>query len=741
MQQSLIDGIPVFFAEGPGPVSAGLVFGVGRRDESFVRGGLTHLVEHLAMSALGRATIDCNASVNLEVTEFTAIGRGEQVAAFLTAVCSALQDLPVQRLAVEADVLRTESGSAAPPFLALALTELYGATGIGLAGVREPAMRSLTAEHVQEWSARWFCRQNAALWITGPALPDLDLPLPDGVRPPATPVPQPLLRTPSWAPIPDTDRVTLLAEVGDLPALRVTLAVLAERLEDELRHRRGVAYSVGVDRMPLAPGRRLAVVTTDLREGHEGVAANLLWRELWRLADQGPEEAELARDRALVLGFLDDPRADADEARARAESAVTGFEFRSSEQLRAEIDAVTADDVRAAAAAVRDAAFLAVPAPLEPAPPGLEQRPEWSAGEVTGRVFDRKALSGAPRGARLVVGEDGVSLALGDDKRITVRWPDAVGLVRVGEGQDLLVGRDGATLPLAEGDWKDGAEAARLVQQAVPEHLHVVDDEALDEGGVLLFRASPQQVSEAIVLTRDGYEILANGEWTIVVPDAERPLAGVVDDLSSTVGRKTVALVLRRTHADLAYVLYRSGKEIGRHRWGVAHGDPALLAEATGRRDDQVAYLHALIDPPETVLQHAITLLGLPPQVADLVGGERPEGLQRVAGRGIAGGFVASVRGDFEQPADESGLLGRWKGYSRTRPAWFRALNVAGVLLIGLLLWFVATSDVFDGDPARRVFCLVMGTIGLLTCLSRVRPPARPEAPEAEREKAATPTG
>ena len=72
-------------------------------------------------------------------------------------------------------------------------------------------MRSLTAEHVQEWSARWFCRQNAALWITGPALPALDLPLPDGVRQPATPVPHPLLRTPAWAPIPGTDRVTLLA--------------------------------------------------------------------------------------------------------------------------------------------------------------------------------------------------------------------------------------------------------------------------------------------------------------------------------------------------------------------------------------------------------------------------------------------------------------------------------------------------------------------------------------------------
>src|SRR3712207_7403538 len=51
-----IDGIPVFVADGPPPLAAGLVFGVGRRDEDFVHGGITHLVEHLAMGALGRTT-------------------------------------------------------------------------------------------------------------------------------------------------------------------------------------------------------------------------------------------------------------------------------------------------------------------------------------------------------------------------------------------------------------------------------------------------------------------------------------------------------------------------------------------------------------------------------------------------------------------------------------------------------------------------------------------------------------
>ena len=48
------DGVAVFQVEGPVPFSAGLVFGVGRRDESFVKGGPDHLVEHLVMRPWGR---------------------------------------------------------------------------------------------------------------------------------------------------------------------------------------------------------------------------------------------------------------------------------------------------------------------------------------------------------------------------------------------------------------------------------------------------------------------------------------------------------------------------------------------------------------------------------------------------------------------------------------------------------------------------------------------------------------
>jgi hypothetical protein len=40
--RTVVDEVPEFVADGPPPFTAGLVFGMGRRDESFAAGGLTH---------------------------------------------------------------------------------------------------------------------------------------------------------------------------------------------------------------------------------------------------------------------------------------------------------------------------------------------------------------------------------------------------------------------------------------------------------------------------------------------------------------------------------------------------------------------------------------------------------------------------------------------------------------------------------------------------------------------------
>ena len=439
----LIDGVPVFVAEGPAPTTVGLVFGVGRADETFVRGGLTHLVEHLTMSAVGRTPYESNASVDLTRTEFTASGTPEQVREFLDRVCGALRDLPLDRLRVEADVLRTEGGAVAPPAVGRLLTERYGVLGPGLAGVREPALTSLTAQDVDEWVRTRFTRQNAALWLTGPVPERLALPLADGAPPPRRPLWRTDVTTPGWLETGDAGVVSIGAELPPGVAGSVTLEILRRRVEDELRHRRGVAYAVGADRLPLDADTRFGVVVTDVRAGQEDLVVAVLWREVQRLADAGPSPEELEHERAALGSLFDDPRVGADEVASHAVARVTGMPAYGADEMRRELAALTGSEIADTAAGLRDGALLGVPEALDPAPAGLTMVPMWSTAAVQGRVFQRRRRSDVPKGATLVVGDDGVSAVL-EQGAITVRWADAVGLVRQGPGDFQLLGRDGS---------------------------------------------------------------------------------------------------------------------------------------------------------------------------------------------------------------------------------------------------------------------------------------------------------
>lgn len=114
MNRTDVDGVPVLWQDAPAPLSACLVFGVGARHETFRTVGVTHLVEHLVMATLPKSHLDSNAHVDLGSTIFQATGRPEAVVEFISAVCAAIGDLPLSRLATEAGVLEAEGASGSP---------------------------------------------------------------------------------------------------------------------------------------------------------------------------------------------------------------------------------------------------------------------------------------------------------------------------------------------------------------------------------------------------------------------------------------------------------------------------------------------------------------------------------------------------------------------------------------------------------------------------------------------------
>lgn len=181
MNRFEVDGVPVFWKEG-NLYTAVLLFAVGRRDETFVSGGITHLIEHLAMSSLPKSHLDCNASVSESFTSFTATGRPEAVGDFISRIAQILGDLPLDRLDVEASILDVEGSGTSHPTAATLLARRFGMQNLGLTLFAEPAIDAITEDAVRDHLSKFFVADNAAVWFSGPPPADLTLGLPAGAR-------------------------------------------------------------------------------------------------------------------------------------------------------------------------------------------------------------------------------------------------------------------------------------------------------------------------------------------------------------------------------------------------------------------------------------------------------------------------------------------------------------------------------------------------------------------------------
>ncbi|MGY1731921.1 hypothetical protein ACI798_10385 [Geodermatophilus sp. SYSU D01045] len=450
MQRTVIDGVPVFSAGGRERTTAALVFGVGLRDETFTTIEVTHLVEHLAMAALPRTHLRCNAVTDVDSTAFFATGRPEAVAAFLEGVCRALADLPTERLAAEAGVLQAEGCGTGSSTVSALWAARYGLTGPGLTVSAGPGPEYLTEETVRAHAARWFVRSNAALWCHGPLPEGLRLPLPDGPRPERRlPVPRPQ-DGPVWTRT-DAPGVGLLLATDTLAdaALAVGVDVLQDRLRERARHERGLSYGVDSLTLDLAPGRREVAVVVDARTGRDAEVAALLWRTFAELSADGPDAAEVAHAVAGLEAELDDEDAVGTELADAAYCAATGLPFRPAADTLAAWRAVTPAQVTAALRRAAATAVLAVPDTAAwDGPAGVARRPlcgtlpELPAGTVFRPPLLRRLLDPAARVA-LVVSDDGLAHTDADGDVHGIPWSRVEAVVPTDDGRGVsVVGRD-----------------------------------------------------------------------------------------------------------------------------------------------------------------------------------------------------------------------------------------------------------------------------------------------------------
>lgn len=478
LTSTTVNGIPALWTEASPPYTAALVVRAGAQDETVRTVGVGHLVEHLVMSRQPRTTLDVNASVDDVITVFHATGPRDEVTDWLAGVCDAIHDLPLDRMAVETKVLDAEDGDAVESAVAWSAGVRFGARGAGLLGRQGPPHRALLPEHVVDFRDRLYTAANAVLVSTGEPPQHPRIRLPQGGRPEPPQTREFALTLPAYLSGPPVPIVSWLSRRDSCAP--VLSGLVADRLTDALRHGEGIVYDVAVGSTPITPEEGMTVLWADGSEKDQRRILAEAVTVLRTLAQDGPVEADLAHQKALARAQMSDPRAVVEHLLHCAFRMLQDTPVLTVEEEIARVEAVTSDDLRQAAGRALETLLLAG---TEPAPEGVAGIPDRTDEEVPecpvfeGRSWKRKLVSRAPRGLRVVVGDDGMSQTV-FGHRHGGRWDDLEGAAK-GPDFRALVFRDGSQVVLWPGALADGDSLTAEVDRRAGGLLFEVDEEWL----------------------------------------------------------------------------------------------------------------------------------------------------------------------------------------------------------------------------------------------------------------------
>ncbi|WP_416972347.1 M16 family metallopeptidase [Streptomyces sp. 4F14] len=464
MNSTVTQGIPTLYAPGGSgsDITAGLMFRVGRADETLATAGLTHLVEHLALHRLGLSDLHYNGATANTYTLFHVTGTEQEVVTYLNSVCASLRELPLERLETEKEILRTEAagrgGSSQLPLWR------YGAQGYGLSSYSELGTWSLTPDAVRYWAQTRFTRDNAVLWLTGDHVPaGLDLTLPPGTRIPAPPASDALPVTPAYV-HGDDGNVVLSAVVRRSAAAMIYTDLLGRALFHDLRQEGGYSYQADADYSVRDATHATITAYADALPKKQDAVIGGFVDTLARLRAGTFTQQELDSSRARVTKQYDDPGAGL--LPGNALSLLLGRPVQSVEERRADLHAVTLADVHEVAQETWSNALMQVPGRgVDWA--GLTLAPQYSSTTVTGTTHP------SPDGVTLTIGPEGVCLATPGGP-VTVHYATCAAMTTRPDGSRTLTGHDGFSVTVEPTLFK-GVTPDRIaaIDAAIPSHLVV----------------------------------------------------------------------------------------------------------------------------------------------------------------------------------------------------------------------------------------------------------------------------
>jgi len=473
ISRTSLGSVPVFFAEGPPPPQAALIFRVGRVDERLSTSGITHLVEHLALFPIGDQPYRYNGTVAGLQTVFSVAGSPTEIGQFFEKVTASLRKLPLDRLQFEARILRTEAASRRPGFIDHLLGRRYGPKQWGLSAYDEYGLNDPDPSAVQAWADQWFTAGNAALWISGSEVPSFSLELPDGPRKEPPVVPDSPIPLPAWLSS-SSDGVGMCMVAARSTAFLLLQGLLGKRARTRLRYGEAVSYHVSTNYVPLSRDlAHFAIWADALPESALAVTSGLL-EVVDQLAADGPRVDELKSALSITKKELADPVMVFILLNAAATNELLGSEDLSAAQIFQELEAATPQDLAQQLSRAWETAIVAVPHGVAMPEPRFTRVPSWSSHQIRGRRYDlRKPPLDANDAYWLVVSDEGISVIRASGKCVTVLYQDCAALLRWTDGRRTLIGNDGFVVDVFPAELRGGEALYYEIDGRLPANLVV----------------------------------------------------------------------------------------------------------------------------------------------------------------------------------------------------------------------------------------------------------------------------
>ena len=474
MQYLTVDGVPVFFIEADEPTVAGLIFRVGQADETAPTRGLTHLIEHLAVHAIGSVRYQHNATVDQAETTFMVRGDPSEVASYLRSICLTLGSLPVDRSALEARVLRTEAAGRNVGVPAAMSYLRYGYVGYGLVWLPEFFLSDPRPDALSAWATSRFNSGNCALWVVGKMPQGLTLPLPAGSAYPLPPAREIRGLTLPAAAVGPSDTVAIDYISPRSPESTTLVRLLLDRFHRQVREAKGLTYLVAAWRQPLSTASAENTLWLSCLESEAGQVRAEVLAILTEMAGKGPTEQEMEEDLEAYIRSGADPDSRVSHVVGAANYSISGMPRYTVRQFLDEQLAVTPAGCAAELGRALQTAILSAPGSVGGPPLGMNVYP-ITAAPVSGTAFKRQGSKPWDKSETLVLGPEGISrVSPNGQQAVTVRWAECVGWVRDTDGTWHVLGADGFSVEFRPADWADAVTLCQWVERSISPELRIV---------------------------------------------------------------------------------------------------------------------------------------------------------------------------------------------------------------------------------------------------------------------------